>query len=231
MKMNEVLKKQKYSDEIAEWLRKSIIAGVFKPGERLIEMTIADKLGVSRIPVREAMKTLATEGVIVDSPVRGYEVWFPNEESVDEIVTLRYALEALAYEVVPSRLDQNTYQSFIEKINLMKVDFLENKYQEALHQDRLFHEDLVKLSGLHRVNLFWTQIMTQWEVILNIGTRNKLTFTENDYANVHQEILNNLSENKVSEATTLLKSHTDHSKFLVKKVLSHLKNEDKDNEN
>jgi len=230
MKNDEILKKQKYSDEIADWLRQSIISGVFEPGERLIETSIAEKLGVSRIPVREAMKTLASEGVIVESLVRGYEVWTPTDESVEEIIMLRFALEALAYEVIPKMLDQKTFQSLSKQISVMKHDFIEGQFQEAIHHDRLFHENLIKMSGLQRVILFWTQIITQWEVILYIGARNKLTFTENDYANIHQDILNALKEDNVEEATNILKLHTDYSIRLIKTVMNHLRKEDKTHE-
>lgn len=222
MSISEIQKKPTYTEEIVNWFRDSIISGVFEPGERLIETAIAEKLGVSRVPVREAMKVLASEGVIVDSPIRGYEVWTPTLESLYEIVDLRYMLEVMAYDFLPEKFSKSLYASFSQKVKLMKEAFQEESYQAASHHDRVFHEGLVKLSGLPRVYSFWTQIMTQWEVIANMGTKKKITFTEDQFGGIHQEILDALFNKDVEHATERLKFHVDYSKENVKTIMTNM---------
>jgi len=226
MKKSKILKKPKFSEEVTEWLRQAIISGAYEAGERLIETSIAEKLGISRVPVREAMKTLASEGVIVERQIRGYEVWTMTKECVDEILTLRFVLEALAYENVPDMLDHKKYESLCEQISEMKGSFNEKQYQFAVHHDRLFHENIIKLSGMQRVISFWTQIMTQWEMILNYGARFKIKFTGEKYEKIHKGILDALFEKNVEDAKRLLKLHIDYSRNQVKTVMNYLDKKD-----
>ncbi|WP_448032741.1 GntR family transcriptional regulator [Bradyrhizobium liaoningense] len=77
-------------------LRSSILAGVFRPGERVLEVNLSEQLRVSRTPIREALKALAGEGLLDYVPNRGYHV---REYSIDEIVQayeIRASLEGLA---------------------------------------------------------------------------------------------------------------------------------------
>lgn len=81
---------------IAETLRCGILAGDFQPGERMLEVTLSERLNVSRTPIREALKLLAGEGLLDHTPNRGYYV---REYSTDDIVQayeIRAALEGLA---------------------------------------------------------------------------------------------------------------------------------------
>ncbi|MBN8962429.1 MAG: GntR family transcriptional regulator [Rhizobiales bacterium] len=84
------------SVSITDTLRSSILAGEFKPGERIYEVNLSEQLDVSRTPIREALKVLAGEGLLDYIPNRGYHV---REYSVDDIVQayeIRAALEGLA---------------------------------------------------------------------------------------------------------------------------------------
>src|SRR5438034_3733684 len=85
-------------------LRKLILAGEYKPGERLIEQRLTERLGISRPPLREAMRVLQQEGLVVTFPRRGAVVTPLDAEDVHEIYTLRFALDRLAVELgVPVR--------------------------------------------------------------------------------------------------------------------------------
>ncbi len=80
-------------------LRKMILAGEYAPGERLQEERLTERLGISRPPLREAMRVLENEGFIVTQPRRGSRVATLTAEDVREILTLRSALERLAFEL------------------------------------------------------------------------------------------------------------------------------------
>src|SRR5207302_3628963 len=85
-------------------LRKLILAGEYKPGQRLIEQHLTERLGISRPPLREAMRILQQEGLIVTFPRRGAVVTPLSADDVHEIYTLRFALDRLAIELgVPVR--------------------------------------------------------------------------------------------------------------------------------
>jgi DNA-binding GntR family transcriptional regulator len=80
---------------VIDALRKSILAGAYKPGERLVEDRLAVEMGVSRIPIREALRGLAAEGLIDIAPRRGATVAAFSQQSVREMIEVRATLEAL----------------------------------------------------------------------------------------------------------------------------------------
>jgi DNA-binding GntR family transcriptional regulator len=83
-------------DVVYENLRQAILDGAMQPGERLVEGELSEKLNVSRMPIREAIRKLEAEGLVEHIPRRGVVVKGFSEEDIIEIYTLREALEALA---------------------------------------------------------------------------------------------------------------------------------------
>ena len=90
--------------EVANLLRKRILDGDIPSGERLIETEIAEQLGVSRMPVREALRMLESEGLIKSVPRKGLIVSEYTEEDIREYYTIREALEVCAVKIVIDRI-------------------------------------------------------------------------------------------------------------------------------
>jgi DNA-binding GntR family transcriptional regulator len=93
------------NDRVRDALRDAIIDGEFKPGDRLIEGRLADRFGVSRNPVREALKALDTEGIVEIVPRRGAFVSVLTHAEICEVIELRAALEGLGARLAARRLD------------------------------------------------------------------------------------------------------------------------------
>jgi DNA-binding GntR family transcriptional regulator len=93
------------TDVVRDALREAIAEGRFRPGDRLIEGKLAELFGVSRNPVREALKALANEGVVTIAPRRGAVVAALSESEAAEVVELRAALEGLCARLAARRLD------------------------------------------------------------------------------------------------------------------------------
>lgn len=83
------------STRVAEELRRAILAGRRRPGERLVEDRLSEQLGVSRVPIREALRALAAEGLVVVQPRRGATVAELSHESARDLVEVRATLEGL----------------------------------------------------------------------------------------------------------------------------------------
>src|ERR1700712_5995150 len=83
----------------ADAIRKKILSGEYEPGERLREERLTEELAISRPPLREAFRTLETEGLIVTLPRRGTFVATMTEADIYEILTLRSALERMAFDL------------------------------------------------------------------------------------------------------------------------------------
>ena len=85
-------------DVVFNTLRQAILKGELKPGERLMEIALAEKLGVSRTPIREAMRKLELEGLVVMIPRRGAQVANITEKDLNDVLEVRIALENVAIE-------------------------------------------------------------------------------------------------------------------------------------
>ena len=83
-------------DVVFNTLRQAILRGELKPGERLMEIQLANKLGVSRTPIREAIRKLELEGLVLMIPRKGAEVAEITEKSLKDVLEIRRALEDLA---------------------------------------------------------------------------------------------------------------------------------------
>ena len=93
-------------DVVFNTLRQAILTGELRPGERLMEIHLADKLGVSRTPIREAIHKLEQEGLVIIIPRRGAEVAQITEKSMKDVLEVRRTLDALSAELACERISQ-----------------------------------------------------------------------------------------------------------------------------
>jgi DNA-binding transcriptional regulator YhcF (GntR family) len=94
-------------EEAADRLRDMIVEGELAPGERVREQAVCDRLGLSRTPLREAMKVLASEGLVILQPNRGATVSDPGPADIADTFKVIGALEALAGELACERVKEN----------------------------------------------------------------------------------------------------------------------------
>jgi len=153
--------------DIAERLRAAILNGLFGPGERLPEEQLAKAMGVSRGPVREALVKLEREGLIVIRRNRGAFVARLAREDLDEVYTLRVAIERLAVQrfiANATDADFNNLQGVVNRIEeLIRRGITE---QDAAELDLQFH-DIIYLAGKHRrLYDIWATLKPQIHVLL-----------------------------------------------------------------
>ena len=91
-------------DVVFKTLREAILTGELEPGERLMEIKLADKLGVSRTPIREAIRKLEIEGLVNMTPRKGAVVAEISEEDLQNVLEVRRVLEKLAVELACSSI-------------------------------------------------------------------------------------------------------------------------------
>lgn len=93
-------------DVVFNTLRQAILTGELKPGERLMEVQLASRLGVSRTPIREAIRKLELEGLVTMVPRRGAEVAQITEKSMNDVLEVRRAMDALCVELACERITE-----------------------------------------------------------------------------------------------------------------------------
>ena len=101
-------------DVVFNTLRRAILTGQLKPGERLMEVHLANQLGVSRTPIREAIRKLELEGLVIMIPRRGAEVARITEKSLKDVLEVRQALDALSVELACDRITQEDTRKLYE---------------------------------------------------------------------------------------------------------------------
>ena len=128
------------ADKIYALLRKDIASGRYRPGERVLEKALADRLGVSRTPIREALLRLETDGVVVCTSRRSYNVRILTEEDVREIYETLGILEGAAAAVVTSRLTDDDVRE-LRRINRLMAKAADTADFQAFGDlNRRFHE-------------------------------------------------------------------------------------------
>ncbi len=129
---------------VYQTLRSAILTGDLKPGERLMELQLADKLGVSRTPIREAIRMLEHEGLAKTIPRKGAEVAKMTEKDMEDVIQIRLALEELAgsvacIKITPDELDmlKAAMTAFEERLN-------DSDVVEIAKADEEFHDIIIR---------------------------------------------------------------------------------------
>jgi DNA-binding GntR family transcriptional regulator len=155
------------SDYVADQLRQAILAGEFKPNQRLVEHQIAESIQTSRGPVRDAIKILENEGLVIRQSHRGAFVAQLHPEDFMEIYTLREALETLAIKyVIKNATDEqiSTLEQLVVSMEgLAKQDYSQG---DATDLDMEFHHTMCKISGHKRVLNVWESMSGQIRLVL-----------------------------------------------------------------
>jgi DNA-binding GntR family transcriptional regulator len=135
--------------EAAEHLRSAIRNGSLPPGTRLVERELAQRLGVSRIPVREAIHQLVEEGLVVKIPHRGTFVYAPSNEELEEIASLRVVLERFVVERVIANWQPHHEAQLRQLVQEMWRAASDEDRRRVFELDTQFHHTLWEIAEHH----------------------------------------------------------------------------------
>lgn len=143
---------------LARALRDAIVRGELQPGERIVERDIATRTGISRGPLREALRQLEQEGLIVSVPYQGTYVAGISQREIDEIlVPIRLVLERYAFRVVPETLTESDYAALDALVDEMRRASAVGDMAALVDTDLRFHEHVVARAG-HQCLQVWRSI-------------------------------------------------------------------------
>ncbi len=210
IKAKRILKRQSLASTLTDDLRKRIIDGEFEGGTMLRQEQIAQEYGVSRMPVREALHQLGSEGLVIVQANRGAIIADLSLAEIDEIFDLRLALEPdLLARAIPRMTPESVAKSqailreldeSYEAGNLGHWGALNARFHLSLYE---LSDRSVTLSFIHRINL---------QVDRYIRLQMALTDAVSDGASDHQRILELSRDGKVEEAAALLTEHIRQTK-------------------
>lgn len=156
------------SDQVADQLRQAILLGQLKPGQRIIEQEIAEALALSRGPVRDALRILQNERLIVINPYRGASVANLTVRDAEEIYSLRVILEVLALHYAIKNASDSQIGALTTVIERMEAALQNTPRNHAvlIDTDLDFHETLVGISGHSRVVSAWGALRGQVSLLM-----------------------------------------------------------------
>ncbi len=208
--MQKIEKAISYKEKVYRELKAAIICQKLKSGEILNERKLAEDLGISRTPIREALHMLANEKWVVIEPYRGAYVYELTEKDIIEIFQVRYALECLAIELIVDNISQKDTQRLIEIFE--KQEELNNEYnaEEFINVDRNFHTLIVELSGN---KVLMDMLNDLGDVVRRLGmqaVQDKKRFVET--IDEHLAIINAIKSRDKNKAIEAMKLHIDKTK-------------------
>ena len=145
-------------DIVFKSLSEAIILGDLKPGERLMETKLADELGVSRTPVREAIRKLELEGLVVMTPRKGAEVADINLQDLKEVLEIRKALETLAVQLACKNASEEDVQKLKDANNAILKAVKAKDVDLIMENDLKFHDVILAVAGSKRLEKILDQL-------------------------------------------------------------------------
>ncbi len=199
-------------DVVFETLRDAIITQVLKPGERLMEIQLADEMGVSRTPVREAIRKLELEGLVVMVPRKGAYVAGVSMKDIHEVYEVRAALEMLAVSLAAERITDEELDALERQVlreSEEEAKDNENTLDNIVYIDTTFHDIIYQAAHNQRLvqflNILQEQLQRFRAASLSRPGRSKTALEE------HKQIIEALAERNGDLASKLAKEHIDNA--------------------
>ena len=192
-------------DVVFRTLRRQILMGELKPGERLMEVKLTKKLGVSRTPVREAIHMLEIEGLAKVIPRRGASVSDITEEDLQDVLEVRCALEELAVELACARRSEEDIFNITKVARAFVEATKTGSISEMAEKDVAFHNLIFSATGNKRLiqlvgNLSERMYRYRIEYLKNKGVYEGLI-------KEHSDIIRYIEGNNPSEARAAIRKH------------------------
>lgn len=197
---------QNIAEQVTDELRAAIHSGELAPGERLVERKLADRLGVSHIPVREALTRLAEERLITREPRRGARVAQLSAQDLEEISSLRIVLEQFMAIRVQERWNEESAARLGAIIQDMS-DAAPGDIAEVLRQDRLFHETLADLAEHRFLDELSGQLRGRITGFIQAANSALDPTEQEEHVRSHQQIVDAIASGDPEQARAVIAEH------------------------
>ncbi len=203
----ETLKIQTVQEAVVEHLRKQILSGRLKRGQRLVQDELSLQLGVSRTPIREALNQLAHEGLVRISSYKGATVSdFSNSELI-EIYTVRIALESYAAYLAAQQVTDQHLANLEKLMQEMGEAFRKKDFEVLLSAHQDFHTSIYAIAGKERLY----ELIVRYLELSNVYQRMALSIGRGatDPIKEHVELLEILRQRNPMPACGMIREHLE----------------------
>ena len=204
-------------DVVFNTLREAILKGELKPGERLMELQLAAKLGVSRTPIREALRKLELEGLVNMVPRKGAEVADITEKSLRDVLEVRKALEELSVQLACEKITEEEIEELKRVAERFKDTLDDQDVTKIAEADVAFHDVIYTATDNQKLILLLNNLREQM-----YRYRVEYLKKEEAYPQLiaeHEELIDNISKRNKEEATRIMCEHIDNQVATVINVI------------
>lgn len=200
-------------DVVFKTLREAILKGNLAPGERLMEIQLANQLGVSRTPIREAIRKLELEGLVIMIPRRGAEVARITEKDLKDVLEVRTSLEELAISLACERISDVSVEALKEALKNFEAAINGGDVTKIAESDVAFHDIIFAATDNARLiqivnNLREQMYRYRLEYLKDYTTHDRL-YKE------HEEIVAAIADRDKALARKLIVEHIYHQELTV----------------
>ena len=204
-------------DVVFQTLREAILRGELKPGERLMELQLAAQLGVSRTPIREAIRMLEQEGLAVTMPRKGAEVAKMTLKGMEDVLEIREALDILACQLACDRISDELLVVLEEKKKAFEASLETKDVKVIADADISFHDVIYEATGnpkliallsnlreqIYRYRVEYLKAVDSYPILIK----------------EHDDIYQALVKHNRQDATVAIREHVKNQAIAVKDVI------------
>lgn len=210
--LNHIQPLQSLRTTVTEALRTAVIVGDLEEGQLYSAPALAEPLGVSATPVREAMMDLTNEGLVTPVKNKGFRITEMTPEDLHEITAVRQLLEVPATCSVVGRIPEADFAALYGKAEEIIVAAEEGDLRTYLGEDRVFHAEILKYAGNNRLVRLCTQLrgQTRLKALHTLAEEGQLPHS----AREHVALLDRLKEGDAEGAYQVIMRHIGHAAAL-----------------
>ncbi len=217
MATSSVIARRSLHDELVDLLHEMLLAGELRPGEKVNEQALCARFGVSRTPLREALKVLASGGLITLSPNRGASVVRITPEEIDELFPIMGALEGLAGELACARITDAQVAEIRRMHDAMVEHYELGESARYLKLNRAIHEAIFAAAGNAELTALYHTLMIRTHSVRFIAKKSPHRWKE--AVDDHVEIMDALEKRDGPRLSALLNLHLRHKAGMVHESL------------
>lgn len=199
-------------EKVTNDLRDAILNGHIAPGQRIKEMEIANQMGISRGPVREAIRHLEREGLLISYPYKETIVADLNVEEVQQILLpIRYHIETFVLKRYAQQFDESFFSRLQLVIDRMKAAEKAGEFGQLVDLDIEFHETIIEQALERSVMMTWRSIVNQ----IRLHFAKNLRYQQDTIAVDHQELLDCFKTKDPDSIHSAMQRHLDSEENLL----------------
>ena len=200
-------------DVVFKQLREEILYGKLKPGERLMEIALSERLGVSRTPVREGIRLLEKEGLVVMLPRRGAHVASITAKQLEDVLEARRTLETFAANACCAKITKTKFEELKEANRKFSEAVGSRDLRQMADTDTAFHNIIIDTAGNEKVKELLVSLKEQifrykYEFMKEMDDPTRLV-------REHDQIIKAIGECRSDRAVEMIRMHIDSQAIAI----------------